>query len=91
MALFIMPCHDSCDADDHSITVTIETAQDHHESESDFCSPFCSCACCATAIQGLTFVEVKAPAHFSINNFVLLNPDFCFISNSSIWQPPKLG
>ncbi|MBK6840085.1 MAG: hypothetical protein IPG90_18880 [Bacteroidetes bacterium] len=40
MALLIMPCHDSCDADDHSITVTIETAQDHHESESDFCSPF---------------------------------------------------
>lgn len=86
-----MPCHDSCDAEDHSKNVTIERAQDHHESESDFCSPFCSCACCATAIQGLHFVELNIPPHFSLRNFILLDTDFYFQDHTSFWQPPKLS
>lgn len=89
MVMLVAPCHDTCDADSHVKLTSVSVVQNHHESVDDICSPFCSCACCATAIQGLHFVKLNVSRQFSLHDFVLLNPVFYSLESTSIWQPPK--
>lgn len=46
LVLSIMPCADV--PEDHSVQKTelSSTTSDHHHSDEDQCSPFCSCHCC---------------------------------------------
>jgi len=64
---------------------------DKQDKDSDHCSPFCTCLCCASSI----IYQVYA---FQFDNLSLIQKHYSeyksdFISNnySTIWQPPKLS
>jgi hypothetical protein len=92
LILTAIPCIDK--VQDHA-KQTIEIAQnpaDHqHGQESDQCSPFCSCVCCATSV-----IHPDYSIHFKSFSFLqekFSEQTFSFVSSHfvSIWQPPKLS
>ncbi|QLE02856.1 hypothetical protein HX109_15250 [Galbibacter sp. BG1] len=46
MALNILPCNDTVDATEDSLTVSIVDSNSDHGDDCDLCSPFCQCHCC---------------------------------------------
>jgi hypothetical protein len=91
LTLVILPCNDTCAADEHSTPLTMSQAQDDHNEDNDLCSPLCACSCCSSQIilQSCIMDFESAPFYkkdFSEYHVFMLNePDY------SIWQPPKLS
>lgn len=93
LLLACMPCHDAVESAgkiEQTIVRSDTDSRADHDTDSDFCSPLCSCACCGTlmispyAAQMPVFmskpVQVKFPNEIKDTaNFVSL-----------LWQPPKL-
>lgn len=67
------------------------TDHDHSESETDLCTPFCNCSCCATTFR-LTVNELIL---FSVAHNTILTVPYSvgpLLRNPhAIWQPPKLS
>jgi hypothetical protein len=91
--LALYPCRDSdLNVDPIEGAVALITDHDHSHSgeESDICTPFCICACCAAHINLVQIggVETQEPQH----NTVLI-PQYIghpiLDATSSIWQPPR--
>lgn len=59
------------------------------EDSDDYCSPFCTCACCGIAI--VTINPFIPPAIFTKKKEVYFNYTFSnpIIDSYSVWQPPK--
>lgn len=91
LALTVTPCVDGLGIASKAKSELAQKSDTHQEKDSDHCSPFCTCSCCATptiqsnytiSINGLELVAQCFTSYFNTdlpNNF------------SSIWQPPKLG
>jgi len=90
-ALMLMPCNDTCNSHQHDTPTTIQTAQDHHQEESDICSPFCFCSCCATSMTVQHFPTYDFIPRLSVQDFSLLELAFISNAHASIWQPPKIS
>jgi len=93
MALAMIPCHDiynECNDKDQS---EVTADHDHQTDENDFCSPFCTCSCCNTAISDLiSFNGVNTSIAPILNETSTVSIyDFSYISSfdGKIWQPPK--
>ena len=94
LALSIVSCADNIEkhneGDKVEISVNIE---DHNHSNcDDFCSPFCSCACCGTVVTLASNTIItdtlisqlpKYSFHYSF--------DYSFNYNIGVWRPPNLG
>lgn len=93
LALNCVPCMDGANEKNtnNSNSVISKSSEKKQSTESDSCSPFCTCNCC----PGFTFVN---------KNFQLVHPFLCKaekialhlpfkITNIAlpIWQPPQLG
>jgi len=86
-----MPC-----IDDHSVHVgqNIEIStqtSDSHQNDTDHCSPFCTCTCCASPVAFLN-------NELNIDSFPITQEhQFEYNSSNSssehfgIWQPPKIS
>ena len=63
----------------------------HHQNDSDRCSPFCTCNCCATSVifQDVQ-VQLSCFSFIEIQYFPL-STGFFSDSLASIWQPPKIA
>ena len=86
-----MPCGDSRECNVKT-EIKIAAADNHdHDSNEETCTPCCSLACCARAVNFQQFNNVKVPAL----NFQSLkswyNDDFHSYNLHSIWQPPRVG
>ncbi|MFM2048423.1 MAG: hypothetical protein RI955_971 [Bacteroidota bacterium] len=90
-ALMLLPCNNTCCLDEHETPTTTQATQNHHETDTDICSPFCFCSCCATAIIALHNPDFNFVPHYSLQTFSLLEQVFLSKKHSAIWQPPKLG
>jgi len=88
-----LPCSDAYAAlDSDKVKTEISKDVDHQEqSESDDCSPFCQCACCAGFsvnhfVSSVNFVppynKMAHSAYLPSNAIEIVLP---------IWQPPKLS
>jgi hypothetical protein len=95
LALSVYPCSDqeTC-ADERIQGSTVVNVQDHNHTseESDHCTPFCICSCCAAHIQ-LHYVS-----DITLVNLVHNTPiatqylERHSLNNSkAIWQPPKIS
>jgi len=101
LALSLVPCGDGgggiLEIANHLFGVEHEHVSDHEQHSNncgdDYCSPFCICSCCSSAldtpaklpflVETLTPVPGTNPSF--IPNFILSN------HNPFIWQPPKLS
>lgn len=91
VVLTAMPCMDK--PQDNTLTKTEIAGQTNetHHTDTDHCSPFCTCMCCASPV-------IYSAGNFSVlvhgfitNNFPVYKSDFDPAPLSSIWQPPKLS
>ncbi len=92
LSLSYIPCTDSEDC--HEISETKILAFDDHNHgshETEACTPFCSCACCAVPVQvQQVFYTVTPLKHFQSFDFQY-SDDFRSYTAHAIWQPPRLG
>ena len=71
--------------------LTHENQDSHHHSDSDNCSPFCTCNCCATAViiqpmmVKLTCFSFIQKQYFPVTSVFISDP------LANIWQPPKIA
>jgi hypothetical protein len=92
--LAFYPCADGgrCADEYESIALADGTDHDHHESETDHCSPLCICSCCATVFQ-ITRVTIDIPIHVTHHTPVTTPYIEANMAGDiySIWQPPRLS
>jgi len=88
LLLLALPCHDNCK--EKSCANTVEQSNNAPQNETDICSPFCFCACCATS----AIVHPQSDCsvlNFTVNTiFFDSRPNFISEYIYSIWQPPKI-
>jgi hypothetical protein len=91
--LSCLPCGDSRDCD-ATAAEKISTAGNHqeHQHESESCTPFCTCSCCAISV----FYAPLLKTHFAKIIFQTTEyPNYLVAFNKevyqSIWQPPKIA
>ena len=90
LVLTAIPCVDVPKDDNlHKIELS-NTTSDHHEHDTDLCSPFCTCDCCDSPIIN------NSTIHFTctpIAQKILTEYNNSFVSSlfATIWQPPKLS
>ena len=95
--LSCMPCTDKKTAEKADELVFSQHPSEEHDHEhgeaNDFCSPFCTCACCGASIMVLTVPTVypEKKVEFERAKITSLYQSV-FISsyNFSFWQPPKV-
>lgn len=64
--------------------------EDHHR-DADACSPFCTCACCASVnFKALHSPDTKIPLGLNSKNAIVIPSEIVDIS-LPIWQPPQLN
>jgi hypothetical protein len=88
-----LPCGDTntCNA---KAPAEISATDNHqqHKHDSDICSPFCTCACCATSVLYSAFYKEQAiKVVAQSEKYPLYNIAFTTQAASNIWQPPKLS
>jgi len=91
LALVLMPCNDTCDSQEHQTPITFQTAQEHHDKDSDMCSPFCVCTCCATSISITHYQTNLFNPAYSAEVFPSYEESACSAFSRDFWQPPKLS
>lgn len=94
LALSLMPCsdmHNECK--DSKAKTEISQNHNHNQDQDDHCSPFCTCACCATFFTAfsITPINLQKTVAFATDKKVAIH-NFSLPSNhfGNIWQPPKV-
>lgn len=90
LVLTAIPCVDVPKDDNLHKMELSNTTSDHHASDHDHCSPFCTCDCCVSPIIN------NSTIHFTFTPVVQkLTTEYhnSFVSSlfATIWQPPKLS
>ncbi|MCE6991052.1 DUF6660 family protein [Dyadobacter sp. CY323] len=93
IALSCIPCQDQEEAapENQIVVIKPDTDQQGHF-EMDLCSPFCTCACCASVSlqHQIAFLPLKA----SFTTFKEISFAYLSATNrddlTSIWQPPRV-
>jgi len=89
--LTIMPCIDvHQDTISQNIELTNNTS-DTHQNDTDHCSPFCSCTCCASPVVFQNYTLQIACYPIVKEHFSEYNSSFNSTVHYSIWQPPKIS
>jgi hypothetical protein len=89
LGLSSMPCADDIAADAKAKT-EISKSLDHNESEdSDVCSPFCQCACCAGISFQNFYLPISAPHTVAEKSYSSFLPTPLIRFSVSVWQPPR--
>ena len=91
LVLSCMPCTDGAYANDHKASTTFSTPQNLPEdSDSDDCSPFCTCNCCAGfAIISYSY-QIGCLYFPSVEKNAVHLPVCISEISLPIWQPPQL-
>jgi hypothetical protein len=88
--LSCLPCGDSVECNDQT-EMKITAADNQHEHQSEACTPFCTCSCCAVSAFYSFYKFPASKIVFLSEKFLLLNEDADTEVFSSIWQPPQLS
>lgn len=93
MALSFIPCGDKLECSSQSEqTISSSDQHEQHKHQNEACTPFCSCACCATSLVSQQHSTAKVHAFIipqrklrygndHLNSYIL----------HSVWQPPRVG
>jgi len=93
LGLSCFPCGDSeeCAVKDDT---TISSAANHngHSQDTEHCTPFCTCSCCAVSVSLQTIASYKIPKRvFADKNYPAYEISYTEQISIAIWQPPKLS
>ena len=85
-----IPCIDGMEGNSmHKTELTKEKQESNHHSDSDTCSPFCTCNCCATAVVFQTQLVQLTCFPFNEKQYFPFSSGFISNPLATIWQPPK--
>lgn len=91
LALSCFPCGDvqECNAKEDQ-KISISAQHEGHDHQTEDCTAFCSCGCCAVSAFYQPIESLKIPK--PVLQSVKFEFEKSFISNDlhSIWQPPRL-
>ncbi len=91
--LSCLPCGDigECNVKPEAKIYTIDNHKQHNH-ESEACSPFCICSCCATSAYYTPFTKyLVSKVVFQSEKYPLYNVAINAEAHYSIWQPPKIS
>jgi len=92
LMLTAIPCIDvHSDNVKHKTELTQEPQDFPQHSDSDNCSPFCTCNCCATFVVFQAFQVQLNCFPFSEKQYFPVSSIFISDPLASIWQPPKIA
>jgi len=92
LMLTAIPCIDAhADTVFHKTELAQEKQDNHHHSDSDKCSPFCTCNCCATSVIFEVYLVQLDCFPFSQKKYFPVSSGFFSDPLASIWQPPKIA
>ena len=100
-SLSLVPCGDGgggiVEIAHHFFDIEHEHVTSHEDHSNtcndDFCSPFCICNCCSSALETpskLVF-QIKTPPFSLESGIGSIQNAFSSSFNHSIWQPPKFS
>lgn len=93
LALNCFPCGDGEECNEtYEQSISMSAPNADHEHESEACSPFCSCACCAATgfYQPVQVAKITPPILHQAK-FYYLKDHFNSHSLHAVWQPPRLS
>jgi hypothetical protein len=87
-----LPCSDIAEcSNQEKPSINITTNHSDHAHTEEMCSPFCSCACCASHIFSFNYVQYVSGKIMFIEKKYDLNVAFyCNDIANNIWQPPRI-
>lgn len=90
-----MPCADAADGKEQLLSPYAANGshgqKDHSHQDHDLCSPFCTCACCATfTVISLPFVLPKLVESLAVPVYRPHVPGTTHTIPLPVWQPPQL-
>lgn len=95
LALSVVSCADDIESHSDGNKVEVSVSQDEHnhsENCTDFCSPFCTCACCGTVITLVSNLNVFETNLISLPKYLFhYSFEYSFNYNIGVWRPPNLG
>jgi len=92
LMLTAIPCIDAhSDNTLQKTELTREKQDNHHHDDSDNCSPFCACNCCATSAVFQVYNVQFNCYTFSQKKYFPITSVFISDPLATIWQPPKIA
>ena len=91
--LSCLPCGDSKDCN-IKVPTEISATDNHqqHNHDTETCTPFCTCSCCAASAFYSTFSRTQATkVVLQSEKYPLYNVAFNTEAHYAIWQPPQLS
>ncbi len=91
--LSVLPCTDKEECNEpNQTTISTNTEHQNHDHETEHCSPFCTCSCCAASVFFPAFSKVYATkVVFQTKQYPLYHIAFKTEVSSNIWQPARLA
>ena len=91
LGLSCLPCGDKEECTVKAgTTISAPINHDKHNQETEHCTPFCTCSCCAASIAFQSMTSYKIPKKiFPTTKYPVYNISFSSQVSFSIWQPPK--
>jgi len=92
LALSIMPCADISNAayESKSKASVAKSNSQKSDPQQDDCSPFCSCACCASLSVNHSIASIAATISYKERTKTAHSPTDIIKVSLPIWQPPQL-
>jgi len=92
LALTALPCIEvNKDLASHQIEISSQTQDTHNHGDTDRCSPFCTCNCCATSVIFQEYLVQLNSYSFYEKQYFPVSSNFFSDPLASIWQPPKIS
>jgi hypothetical protein len=90
--LTVKPCIDApIENKLHKIEIAGQETNNHEHGNSDNCSPFCTCNCCATSVIMQEYAVQLTCFSFTGKQYFPVSYGFVSDPSVSIWQPPKVA
>jgi uncharacterized protein DUF6660 len=94
IVLTLLPCSDGYAQYQNNNTIQIslntDNTQDHHPDDSDLCTPFCTCVCCASLVYVVKSLNVTQPELIKIESIQYHDPNRNSDYISRNFQPPRV-
>ena len=91
LVLVAIPCIDKPLAGVMQKIEIPQSTHGNHDEGADHCSPFCTCACCATFVIQLDHGIPFNSFSYLLTQFLEYSSTFVTHHLASIWQPPKIS
>jgi hypothetical protein len=90
--LTAMPCADELPGPIGGAASAVSAHKtDGHHTDTDHCSPFCTCDCCATHVITVNYIVHLECSDFIRFEYSEFSVSYISSSFAAIWQPPEIA